>query len=300
MTARRSRPPVLAAGLVIALGLALISLPVVAADPSTSPSASPAASAPPSTQPSGSPSASGLPLPTLPPRPPLPDGLLALPETGGPLEPGTYGSWALGPLVRFTVDDQWAARGPDLSGLGWEVARLVGRGVAALSMTPFTGEVFADPCLATSDETIQIDPTPEGLVGELAANPSLFAGEPTEIEVAGYPGLQVDVATQQPMACESMVTVLWSIPDRGLFMLQDGQEARFMPIDVDGQVLVLVAETFPGADFDAFLDAATEVIETIEIDTGAVPPSIEPSASGSTEPSVGPSEAPTAEPTEEA
>jgi hypothetical protein len=186
--------------------------------------------------------------------------------------------------VTFTIGDGWAARAPDIQGLGWEVVRLVGSGPAVLSMTPFTGEVFADPCLATSEETIQVDATPEGLIGELAVNPSLFAGEPSDVEIAGFPGLQLDVATQQPMACDSLVTALWSIPDRGLFMLQDGEEARFMPIDVHGQVLVLVAEAFPGADFETFLDNANEVIETIEIDTMAVPPSIEPAASASAGP----------------
>ena len=101
------------------------------------------------------------------------------------------------------------------------------------------------PCLTTSEETIDIEASPAGLVGELTANPNLFAGEPTEVEVAGHPGLQVDVTTQQPMVCDPPVTALWSIPDRGLFMLETGQEARFIPLEVDGQVLVLVIEAFP-------------------------------------------------------
>jgi hypothetical protein len=175
----------------------------------------------------------------------------------------------------------------------------VGQGPAALSMTPFTGEVFQDPCLATSDETMHVDATPDGLMTELAANPSLFAGEATEVDVAGYPGLQLDVVTQQPMACDSLVTTLWSIPDRGVFMLQDGEEARFTALDVDGQTFVLTAETFRGATLDAFLESATPVIESIEIDTSAVPPSIEPSASESVEPSAASSARATEEPSAE-
>ena len=112
MTARRSRPPVLAAGVVIAFGLALISLPVVAADPSTSPSASSAASAPPSTQPSGSPSASGLPLPTLPPRPPLPDGLLGIRARGSRRFRATHTRVRDNGLVHGEVS--WLAEEPQL------------------------------------------------------------------------------------------------------------------------------------------------------------------------------------------
>jgi hypothetical protein len=214
---------------------------------------------------------------------------MALPEEGGLLEPGTYGSWALGPLVTFTVPDGWATRAADVPGLGWEVFQLVGGAPAALSMTPFTGEVFQDPCLTTSDDTLEIDATPEGLLGELAANPNLVTGEPSEVEVAGFPGLQLDVATQELMVCDPPVTALWSIPGRGLYMLETGQEARFIALDVDDQVLVLSIESFPGADFDTFLENAQAVVDTIEIDTAAVAPSIAPSGAPSIAPSGAPS-----------
>jgi hypothetical protein len=296
MTARTSRinpTAVLRAGILIAIGVMAGSLPVVAQSPS--PGATNEATAQPSESPLGSasPSASGSPLPTPPPLPPLPEGLLAIPPDGGQLEPGTYGTWSLGPLVRFTLGDGWVATEPDVSGLGWGIFRLVGQAPGALSMVPFTGEVYVDPCLQESVETVQIDGTPEGLVGELAANPNLFAGEPTETEIAGYQGLQLDVATQEVMVCDPPVAALWSIPERGLYMLELGQEARFMPIDVDGQTLVVVAETFGGADLEQLLEASQEVIDSIEIDTTAVPPSIPPNSAS---PSAAPSTVTSAEP----
>ena len=83
---------------------------------------------------------------------------------------------------------------------------------AVLTFTQFEGLVFQDPCLATTEETLTIDLTPEALAADLAQSPYLVVAEPVETEVGGLPALRLEVATQQPMGCEPPATWIWASP----------------------------------------------------------------------------------------
>lgn len=277
---------------VLALALAA---PAVAATPDGSPSpepsvgasASPSASASPA--PSASPSASPAPPATAPasaspepsvaapspdPGSPAPSALPArqgtLPAQGGPVEPGTYEDWSLGPTLTFTVPEGWAAT-PFDAGFGLALVWAASPVPAVLTFTEFDGLVFEDPCLATTDATIPIEKTPDALAMDLAQSPYLVVAEPIETEVAGYPALQLEVATQQPMGCDPPETWTWAAEGGGGFVLSDGQQATFLLFNVGERMLVVSYETFPGADFESFAAAAMTIIETLEIDPSTDP-----------------------------
>lgn len=211
--------------------------------------------------PGGAAGASPSPLPS-PAAPAVREG--TLPAEGGPVEPGTYQDWSLGQTLTFTLDDGWAATAAD-AGYGLALLRRDQAAPALVSIAPFTGLAHRDPCLATSEETIEIEPTAAGLAAELAANPSLIVGPPEEREVAGFPALHVEVGIQQPMACEPPVTSLWAIPPEGAFFLEDGEEAGFTIVETDAGVLVIAVEAYPGADYAALVAAAEPLIASLEI-----------------------------------
>ena len=63
------------------------------------------------------------------------------------------------------------------------------------------------------------------------------------------------------------------------------QQSRFLILDVEGDVIVIAIESFPGVPFGGFLEAATELVETIRITPGEyVPPEPTPAPEGSEEP----------------
>ena len=78
--------------------------------------------------------------------------------------------------------------------------------------------------------------------------------------------------------------LIWAIPvgKGGEFVQMANQQSRFLILDVDGDVIVIAIESFPGVPFGGFLDAATELVETIRITPGEYlppEPTAEPEAS---------------------
>lgn len=188
-----------------------------------------------------------------------------LPTAGGAVEPGTYSDWSLGPTLTFAVGPGWGVTPAD-AGFGLALVRVDQPAIAVLTISTFTGDVFVDPCLAAGEETMRIEPTPDGLVAELAANPSLLVGPPEETELAGLPALVVEVGMQMPMACEPPVTWVWATPPAGGFLLEGGEEARFTLAALDAQtVLVASAEAWPGADLAELVAATDALLATLEI-----------------------------------
>ncbi|MFO1539308.1 MAG: hypothetical protein ACKOTZ_02520 [Chloroflexota bacterium] len=209
-----------------------------------------------------SPSPDGSPVPG-PSAPAIRAG--TLPSEGGAVEPGTYSDWSLGPTLTFTLGPGWGVTPVD-AGFGLALVRTDQPAIAVLTISSFTGDVFVDPCLAEGEETMRIDPTPEALVTELGANPSLIVGPPEETTLAGLPALEVEVGMQMPMACEPPVTWIWATPPTGGFVLEGGEEARFTLAALDaGTVLVASAEAWPGADLAELVAATDALLATLEI-----------------------------------
>jgi hypothetical protein len=254
----------------LSMGLVAAAAPAIAQspEPTTAPSLTAASPSPGAGQ-SLAPSSPGPSLPIRTPGPP-PPGALALPAEGGPLEAGTYGSYSVGPAITFTVDEGWIAL-PDIPDLGWGLLRLPAAAPAVLSFTVFDGTVPADPCSAQSEDSIAIGATPEALFEDFAANPNLVTSAPEPIELAGHTGLVMDVATLDLMTCEPPVVVLWSVGLEGGFVLEAGEEARFIALDVDGRIVIVSMETYPGADLDAFIEDSQPVIDSVTFGPAASP-----------------------------
>jgi len=229
---------------------------------------------------------------------PLPVRKGTIPAAGGILEPGAmYSDYSLGPTLAFTAGDCWAATPVDA---GYGLALVWGGSPAAavLTFTEFEGLVFEDPCQATSDKVISIDRTPEALATDLMANPSLITGQPTDVQVAGFSGLRLELATQQPMQCEPPMTWTWASTPYGGFLLEDGEQATFELLQVGERTLVISWEAYPGADFERFSAAAEQIISTLTIDISTDPgipspaptrapiPSDSPAPSGSPAPAA--------------
>lgn len=200
---------------------------------------------------------------------------------GGPLEAGTYASSAVGPEMTFSVDDGWAVvRSP---GPGFVIGHRSGG--HALGFTPFGGTVMAEPCFApersmdphevSGAETAwlvdpanqtTVDASVEGFWSHLAANPYLTVGEPAEVEIGGFSGIQASVSASVADDCSPRHTVLWYVPTREAWILRDGAMARYTALDVAGTVVIVAAESAPGlSDHEARLEADDAVLETLTI-----------------------------------
>jgi len=286
---RRSRAARRPASLIALLALALAAAPVAgqSPDPSPGPSIEPGPSAPSAPSAPASPAASPAASPIASPdASDAPVRLGTIPAAGGILEAGEYQDWSLGPTLTFSVPDGWAATPVD-AGFGLALVWGGSPVPAILTFTQFEGLVFQDPCLATTEETLAIDLTPDALAADLAQSPYLVVAAPVETEVGGLPALRLEVATQQPMGCEPPATWIWASPGGGGFVLEDGEQATFLLLPVGERLLVLAWETYPGGDFEGLTAAAEAVLETLTIDA-----STDPGPGASTDPGAGASLAP--------
>ncbi len=194
-----------------------------------------------------------------------------LPEAGAILESGRYSSDFVGPIIEFEADDMWIV-GPSGNGPIFTL-EYIGAPGSVLSFTRFDGEAFLDSC-DPSSMTI-VEPSVSRLAEILAGNPYLNPGVPDVIDVDGFSGLSLDIGVPTYAECNLPYVLIWAIPvtDGGEFLQMANQQSRFLILDVDGDVIVIAIEAFPGVPFGGFLDAASELVETIRITPGEyVPP----------------------------
>ena len=291
----------------VAAVLLALALPVAGAAPAAgqSPDASTGPAFPAGTcflaEPGASPAPTPSPAPGASPQPVVVrDG--TIPAAGGVLTPGeSYSDWSLGPTITFTAGDCWAAT-PVNAGFGLALVWGGSPVPSVLSLTEFEGLVFEDPCLAANENTLPVDATPEGLIGDIAQSPYLIVSEPTEADLGGLPALRIEVATQSPMGCEPPATWLWAARPSGGFVLEDGEEATFLLAQLNNRTLVLSWETYLGGDFETFSAAAEALVATLTVDPStdtydphATPeprPSVAPDASAAPEPGSSPAASP--------
>jgi hypothetical protein len=191
-----------------------------------------------------------------------------LPEPGTILEPGRYVSRAVGPVIDFRADAGWIV-GPSGGGPIFTLEYLESPGTV-LSVTRFDGETFLDSCDPTSMSLVEA--TVPRLAEIIAGNPYLNAGPPDVIEIDGHEGIWFDVGVPAyaPTECSLSYVLLWAIPvgSGGEFVQVAGQQSRFILLDVDGDVIVMAIESFPGVPFGGLLEASMELIETMDITPG--------------------------------
>jgi hypothetical protein len=230
---RPGRPDLRALGATALLATALVAGPTAAQDPS------------PSLGPDGSPA------PTLP----------------RPLEPGRH-SWSdLGVELSLEVDAGWTAA-PPLDGplIVLERADMPG---GVLSLTRFDGDTFADSCDPSS--LTWVEPSAQRLIEIIGGNPFLAADPPAFVEIDGYSGVSLDAATPPyaPEECRLALLLLWAIPMKdGEFVQVQGQESRFIVLDVGADTIVIAIETLPGVEFEPFAEAAMDLVSSLTFEPG--------------------------------
>lgn len=193
-----------------------------------------------------------------------------LPEPGTALEPGRYTSSAVGPSIDFRVEDGWLV-GPTASGPIFVLERVDQPGTV-LSVTRFDGDAFLDSCDPTS--LSRVEPTVPRLMEIIAGNPYLNPGPLVQLEVDGYQGLRLDVATPVYTECNLPYLLIWALPiaEGGEFVQVADQQSRFIVLDVDGDVVVIAIESFPGVPFGGLLDASMELLGSMRIEPGEYMP----------------------------
>jgi hypothetical protein len=200
----------------------------------------------------------------------------ALPEAGTVLEPGRYSSDFVGPTIEFSADEDWLV-GPSGDGPIFTLEYADAPG-SVVSVTRFDGETFLDSCDPTSMTVVE--PSVSRLAEIIAGDPYLNPGTPEIVDVDGFAGLSLDIGVPAYTECALPYVLVWAIPvgEGGEFVQVANQQSRFIILDVDGDVIVIAIESFPGVPFGSFLEASMELVDSMRITPGEyVPP--EPTAS---------------------
>jgi hypothetical protein len=215
-----------------------------------------------------------------------------LPEPGMELAAGRYVSDVVGPTIEFSVDDGWRVIS---SGTGpiFTLEQALEPG-AVLSVTRFDGAVFLDSCDPTS--LSEVEASVPRLLAVIAGNPFLNPGADGSIEVDGYVGHWLDVATPAYTECQDWL-LIWALPiaEGGEFVQMPDQQSRFIALDVEGDVIVIAIESLPGVPFGSLLEDSLELVASMTLEPGelaaasASPGPSAPPATAEPEPSSEPS-----------
>lgn len=193
------------------------------------------------------------------------DGACTPPELcGGPLPPGDYRATTGTAEITFTVGDGWL--GQQYGDLGFELVREGGGAPQVLSTGPYDGVVYSDVC--SGAETKEIGPTAADFLAFLGERPGITArGDATEVTIGGRTGLQIDVDVADPGCVSDPPERLWLWEMAGVtdFHLNVGEAARLVALDGEDGVVVVIIETFDPTTFDALLDAAQPVLDSMAI-----------------------------------
>jgi hypothetical protein len=218
-----------------------------------------------------------------PPQSSEPSASASVPTSGGAASPladaapgealpaGRYSDASVGRELTFTLDEGWMTAA--ITGSAGFVLTRHEPNSPYLAITPFLGQVFPAACAKDGDDpeafmkgVTDIETTAASLVDHIASHPAITAGQPVPIKVAGYEGLQLDIsAVKVDEACMPPWAWLWALPEVGDYHLNDGEVARIIAFDADGQVMVAVMEAFPDADLEAFLPEAMAVLDSLEV-----------------------------------
>jgi hypothetical protein len=162
---------------------------------------------------------------------------------GCELEAGTYSPSRTTPTMTFTLDD------------GWTGVRHYEDGFAIVrdeAIVSFARDV--EPA-----GTGSIEPGLPGVEAFLRDLAVLRVAEAGVATVGGLPALQLDVvATEDARAFLEL--------DKDVYNLVAGQKARFLIVDIGGTIGMFIVESESEATFDAAIEAAQPVIDSVAFD----------------------------------
>jgi hypothetical protein len=191
----------------------------------------------------------------------------------GALLPGEYTSTSTGAVVDFTLTGEgWIGRedspgstpgGGDGFALYNDAVGPDGPATHAISVVPYTGEVYALVCSPDTVGTAAMD-----FITFLSGRDGVQAEEPVDTEVGGRPAVRLDLTTNSPCPYQTGIGKrmwMWVLPTGGDFHLDDDSDVRVYEVDAGCVTLAIVIEAFPAADYDVLLEKAEEVIATMTV-----------------------------------
>ena len=187
---------------------------------------------------SPSPSPSRIPTPT-----PTP---ILLPADGSSVAgPGDFQAGDPFPIpVTVTLPVGWVA---NVGGPNATFIKTVGDSVGSAIGLTLNQSLYADPCNETGLLQPQPGPTVDDLATALANLPGFDATIPTEVTVDGYRGKQLTLkAPDNFTACATSPDRYraWTLPLGADLAFAPGQQTTLSILDIDGQRLVISADTY--------------------------------------------------------
>lgn len=207
----------------------------------------PATASPPLTSPTATIASSAIPTSSGP-----------TPLVGGPITPGDYTTILTGTTMTFSVEAPWIADSrPDV----WSLADSV---KGAMSVEPFVGKVFNDPCDAS--KSVTVPRSAASFIKQIQANAQLKVGKAATTKLAGHDAIQVDLTADVPPACPTKPDIyLWVLPTSGEFHLDENENARVIASDIDGKTFVVVLESLQGGDQAGLITATKPILDSLTV-----------------------------------
>jgi len=211
------------------------------------------------------PAATPTPAPTPTPTPiplPLYPQALAVPVLGTYLagDPFTI-------PVTMTVPSGWVGKVGGLYAAYLDKASDDGNGGAAIAFS-LSQSIYADPCNDRGFLDPQPGPTVDDLASALAGLPGLAVTTPTEVTVDGYRGKHLTLTAPDTFDGCTLSRDgyrVWQLPVGAIFSFTPGQRMALRIVDVNGQRLVVSADTFPATTAQELAEVQ-EILDSIRIE----------------------------------
>lgn len=171
----------------------------------------------------------------------LPDGPRAELELPAGFNGGDFGVW-----VNAETPEEW--------------------GTIALRMS---GDVYLDPCQRAANPPA-LGPTVEDFTTALDAQKVTDTTAPVPVEVDGHAGLYVELSVPSAIdirSCRDKELIVWNAPGVDTPGIDHEYVSRYWVLDVDGQRMVLVVNTHPGAT-EATVQFFSDIVESATFTEG--------------------------------
>lgn len=225
---------------------------VFAACGGSAPATSPAATSPATLPESSTPVASSLPTDEATPSPASstlatsdPSPLCATDQRPCDLKAGTYTTEPFDAAFTFEIGGGWSSERVFAHG------GAISKGEAAFF---WASEVRGG---TVDGARVPIGPEPDDFLAHLARYEGFTIGEPSQVTIGGVTGRQVDVTTNETDAPGFL-----AVPEEPL-NFDAGEKLRFFVLDKEGKTVILIVDAWHEAEFEAFVDETTPLIESI-------------------------------------
>ena len=207
--------------------------------------------------------------PTTTPTPtPSPIALPLYPEELEVPEPGTYLIDEPFPFpVTISVPAGWVGTVGGVYAAYLDLESGSGAAGASIAFS-LSQMIYADPCSDGGFLDPQPGPTVDDLATALAALPGLDATDATDVTVDGYRGKQLSLTAPDNFdgcTLSSDGYRIWQLPLGSVHSFAPGQRKALWILDVDGERLVVSADTFP-ATTPQQSSEVQEILDSIRIE----------------------------------